>query len=388
MRIFMVISQLLLHKGGAEQQALKLARALGRRGHEVEIITTRMEGHPAREDIDGVPVRRLFTLGNRRLVWRVAPYTYSALLLRELLARRGEHDIVHAHQAFHPAFVGVVARKLGGAPVVMKVATAGEYGDIFQMKSGQTPLVASRAMLGEILSGVDAIAAISGAIRDELLSEGVPAARIETIPNGVEVPTVTAADRAQARASLGLDPAHRMAVYVGRSEPQKGGDVLIDAWGRVGAPGSPMRLFIVGDGFRENAAYARAAAASGGTLTLAGRVSDVPRYLRAADLFVLPSRGEGLSNALLEAMAHGVPALVSDLPANLHLVTPGETGLAVPVGDAQALADALRAALADTAALAPLAQAASARIASDYTLDSVAARYERLYERLLASAKT
>ena len=188
MKIVMPIAQFTLGHGGAEMQAHRLARALITRGHQVEIVTTRPLGQPAFDEIEGVPVRRLFAFGNRRGLWRLAPYSYSALLLRELLRERP--DVVHTRQAFHPAWTALFARRrFGGAPVVVKVATAGEYGDVRQMREGRPTLpVGSARMLRQILGGADALVAISSAIEDELRGQGAANGRIVRIPNGVELP--------------------------------------------------------------------------------------------------------------------------------------------------------------------------------------------------------
>jgi glycosyltransferase involved in cell wall biosynthesis len=115
-----------------------------------------------------------------------------------------------------------------------------------------------------------------------------------------------------------------------------------------------------------------------------GRVREVDLWLRAADLFVLPSRGEGLSNALLEAMAHRLPCLVSDLPANRDLVEHGVTGRLFPAGDEAALTLALTEAL--SAPLQHLGDRARALIEARYTLSAAVSAYEQLYERVVASA--
>jgi glycosyltransferase involved in cell wall biosynthesis len=390
MRILMAISQFQRGCGGAEASAHRLARRLIERGHNIEIITGRPGGTPCRETVDGVPLRRLFTFGAQRGGWRLAPYSYMPLLAEQLIRRRGEHDIVHVHQAFHPAFAAtVVRRRARGRPVVVKVATSGEFGDLHQMRTGTPTLPrGSSRMLETILRSADAFVAVSSAVADELAAAGVPSRRIARIPNGLPLPEPPSRSaRAEARRSLGIADGEPLVLYVGRSGRQKGSDLLVAAWreleGETAAAPS-ARLCLLGDGFLGDRAFMNEVAAMPGVM-VPGKVHDVDRYLRAADLFVLPSRGEGLSNALLEAMAHGVPSLVSDLAANRDLVIEGQTGFTVPAGDQAALAAALRRCLADLAALRPLAQAARARVASGFGIDGVCAAYEKLYDDLRAS---
>ncbi len=376
----MPIAQFQLGHGGAEMQAHRLARALIARGHEVEIISTRPAGEPRFAVVDGVPVRRLFAFGNRRGWWRLAPYSFTSLLLAELIRRRGQHDLVHAHQAFHPAWAAVLARRhFGGAPVVVKVATAGEYGDLTQMSEGRATLpVGSRRILRSILQHADTMVAISGAIEDELRAAG--AQKIARIPNGVDLPPPsTPADREKSRRALDVADSAPLTVYVGRAGAQKGADLLARAWPRVAAARPDARLVLLGEGLAEVPEVAALVAARS-TVSAPGRVRDVSAWLRAADLFVLPSRGEGLSNALLEAMAHGLTCLVSDLPANRELVEPGRSGLTFPVGDEAALSAAILAALSQPQAA--LGRRAREIVQARFTLDAVASAYEQLYHRL------
>jgi glycosyltransferase involved in cell wall biosynthesis len=255
---------------------------------------------------------------------------------------------------------------------VVKVATAGEFGDLRQMREGGPSFpIFSLRMLRTIVGGADALVAISSAIADELAAEGAAPERVLRIPNGVPVPPIPLVDeRLEARASLGIGD-EPVALYVGRAGRQKGADVLVAAWPDVAARLPRARLIMLGEGVTAPP-----------PIMTPGRVLDVPRYLKAADLFVLPSRGEGLSNAVMEAMAHGVPCLVSDLPANRDLVEPGVTGSMVPPDDRGALAKALIDSLANLESLGGMAQAARERIVKRFAFEVVVEEYEKLYERL------
>jgi glycosyltransferase involved in cell wall biosynthesis len=379
MDIVMPIAQFQLGWGGAEMQAHKLATALIARGHRVTIVSTRPRGQPAVDDVEGVTVRRLFSFGNLPGVWRLAPYAFSALLVRELM--RGDQQIVHAHQAFHAAWAAVLARRRGGAPVIVKVATAGVFGDLAQMRARTATLpLGSAQMLRTILDGADMFVAISGAVADELAAAGVEAARIARIPNGVAIPQpLTPEKRARLRAELGVGD-EPVVLYVGRSEPQKGVDLVARAWPTVAVARPDARLWLLGHEVERVPEVQRIAAVP--RVEIRGRVRDVSRHLAAADLLVLPSRGEGLSNAVLEAMAAGLPCLVSDLPANRELVDDGRLGFLTPGEDADALGTAIVAALADRPRALALAALARRRVEAEYGIDLVAARYESLYESL------
>jgi glycosyltransferase involved in cell wall biosynthesis len=113
-----------------------------------------------------------------------------------------------------------------------------------------------------------------------------------------------------------------------------------------------------------------------------GWVDDVLVYLQAADLFVLPSRAEGLSNALLEAMAAGLPVVATRVGGTADVIISGENGLLVPPEDASALAEALTSLFQNTARKEELGCAARRTVETRYAISSVAACYLELYQRL------
>jgi glycosyltransferase involved in cell wall biosynthesis len=146
-----------------------------------------------------------------------------------------------------------------------------------------------------------------------------------------------------------------------------------------------LRLQLIGEGPERVALEAHAERLGlAGCVQLCGLTADVGERLRAADLFVLPSRAEGLSNALLEAMAHGLPVVVSDVPGNVDVVDDGVDGLVSPVGDPAALADRLEQLVADEPLRRRLGTAARAKIEAVYDLELVVDSYEALYATLTA----
>ncbi|HMD35949.1 MAG TPA: glycosyltransferase, partial [Vicinamibacterales bacterium] len=137
---------------------------------------------------------------------------------------------------------------------------------------------------------------------------------------------------------------------------------------------------IVGAGPERDALVARAE--SRGVLeafSFLGHRDDVPALLAAADIFVLPSRSEAFPNAVLEAMAAGLPIVASSVGGILELVDDGRTGLLAPAGDPRALADRITTLMADAAFAASLGAAARAEAASRYSFDRMVASFDALY---------
>jgi glycosyltransferase involved in cell wall biosynthesis len=168
--------------------------------------------------------------------------------------------------------------------------------------------------------------------------------RFVVIPNGVDLVTFSEASEAQrreARAHLGL-PECPLAVCIGRLSRQKGQDVLLEGWPWVVARVPDARLVLVGDGPDRE----QLVAAAGDDVLLVGDRNDIPEWLAAADVVVLPSRWEGMSLTMIEAMARGRSVVATDVAGAREALGAGGGDL-VPVEEPQALARALAERLLD-----------------------------------------
>ncbi len=196
----------------------------------------------------------------------------------------------------------------------------------------------------------DGAVAVAAALVEPLVRNGLPADRIRVVRNGIDLAAVRAAARAPGSLLAGrADDAVPVFVATGRLAPQKGYDLLLRAHAQVVAD-APHRVLVLNDG-PELAALQRLADDLGvsGSVEFAG--ADVPLLptVAAADLFVLPSRHEGLPLALLEAVALGVPVVAADCAEGVRAaLDDGRVGDLVPVEDVDALAQALRANLRDS----------------------------------------
>ena len=148
-----------------------------------------------------------------------------------------------------------------------------------------------------------------------------------------------------------------------------------------------MRLMMVGDGpLRAEVEREIARTGIGERVWLVGERREVPEAMRAMDVFVLPSRAEGISNTILEAMASGLPVIATRVGGNPELVSDGETGMLVPAADSAALADALMRYLADDGLARAHGRAGRQRAEKEFSIDGMVARYATLYESLLDAA--
>jgi glycosyltransferase involved in cell wall biosynthesis len=382
-RVLMIVRLFHPWIGGTERQAHKLAIALQAAGTDTRIVTGRwFRGTARAEVLDGVPITRVFTMWEGfgvRGLRRVGGYLFVVTLSWHLWRRRGDYDVIHVHGLnYHTAVAVAVGHRLG-KPVLAKLANSGPASDIGKLaRSQQLPL--SGHFLPTAL-GCDRFVALNPTIVEELAAVGVARDCIVEIPNGVVVPPMTE--------SFDAVSARRVVLFVGRLHEQKNLDVLIRA-ARViedRRPGAAI-VRLVGDG-PERARLEALSAASGlgGVVDFAGSSDAVEEELRAAAVFVLPSSAEGLSNALLEAMAAALAVVVSDIPGNRDVVTHEVDGLCVPPGDHEAVAEAIISLLDDPVLARRLGTAAREHAQSRYGADAVARRYLQVYAELVGGVR-
>ncbi len=207
----------------------------------------------------------------------------------------------------------------------------------------------------------------------------VPPSRLRLIHGAIDVYAMAAA-RPVPRHELGVPDGIPLLLWVGRMDPVKGLDELVDAAALVRRH-TPIQALLVGEGAYESCVRQRIARAGAAEfIHVLGRRDDVAALLATADLFVFPSRTEGLPNALIEAMAAGKPIVTTDAPGCRDLIRNEETGLIVHVGDVRALAGAVERLLADTGLRSHLG-AAAVRWAQAHCRWPVAAvKWATLYE--------
>lgn len=219
---------------------------------------------------------------------------------------------------------------------------------------------------------------------------GAPKNKVTQIYNGVD--SIKFHPRRAARARIGppgfTEEDNIVIGSVGRLAPVKDFPTLIRAFHRLCAlwpdDRKRLRLAIVGDGpARTECERLLAELNLTEQIWLAGDRSDVPELMRAMDLFVLPSLGEGISNTILEAMACGLPVIATEVGGNPELVVPGKTGTLVPVADHEKMAQALLMYLQNPARIAQEGQAARAEIEARFSMQAMVAGYLRVYDGLL-----
>jgi glycosyltransferase involved in cell wall biosynthesis len=292
-------------------------------------------------------------------------------LLRALDAIRPA--VFHAHLSWP---LGCSTALLGAAlcRVPARVATVQLFGSL---PRALTLGLQRRVVVRTVSRYVAVSAGVAERVRHVL---GAPADRVCVVPNAV-APADTAVDGAAPRRALGVAADRPLVLTLARLTPQKGLPTLLDAAARV--PGAVFA--IVGEGPERDALEARIRQLGlGDRVWLLGFRSDTAALLAACDLFVLPSRYEGLPLSILEAMAAGRAVVASAIPGNDEAVVHGETGVLVPVDDPAALAAAIRELLADPGRAARLGAAGGRRVRDRFSAAAMARAVETLYDDALA----
>lgn len=369
--------------GGAEIHASRLAAALSRRGHLVQVVTTHAEPMPNGRhwrDPHGVPVTAI----GHRLPTVLRPRAYVGAVALHVAAHRQRHDVL---QLFLPGLhvvAGLAAAHMRGT------ATAVMFGSSLDVPLLRT-LALGRVQLAAIRHWADAVVVLNEEMRRDFNAEGISESRITWLPCSVDTTVFrepTADERLAARCDLAFDPHDFVVTFVGRLDPSKNLSVLVRGMGRLAQVNPHAVLCIVGDG-SERASLERLAAevAPRGRVRFLGLQTgdDVARTLRATDAFAMTSHSEGIPCALVEAMASGLPSLVHDIPALGQLVMDGVHGLRVPVDDVPALHRALTVLAADGAGRRRMGRAAREAVRTRFDVDAVAAAHESMYRRALAA---
>ena len=380
--------------GGGEAHLRALGAALVACGDQATVLTRRGGASwPAKEEIDGIRVRRVPPAGPGRS----GKYLMIPAAARALVREARRHDLLVVRGTRVLGVPGLVAGRLAGLPVVLQPEINGEldgraftWGKPWAQGTRARLVEAGVAVRNRWLRDGEAFVAMSQQIRDEMIGAGIPAERVALIPHGVDTARfrpATPGEAAVLRARLGL-PAGTLAVYTGRLLRGKGLETLLEAFASVAEAEPDLRLVLVGSGEGqslsvEDALRRRAADTPlAGRVVFAGRVDAVEDWLRAADLFLFPSLFEGLGISLVEAAACGLAAIGSRTGGIVDVIEDARSGVLVEPGNAAGLASALRGLAGDGGRRAEMGHQARRVARERFDSRDALARYRALFREV------
>jgi L-malate glycosyltransferase len=357
-----------LDGGGSERQLREIAKVLDRSRFQPHAGCFGPEGEGRGElEAAGVPVAHFPVYSFR------SPGAVSGAFQLARYVRRHKIRLVHTFDYPATVFAVPASRLLTSATVV---SSQRSHRDL--IPRGYRRLVQITDHMA------DAIVVNCDFVRRHLeREEGVPAGRIQLCYNGIDLEAFSPSG-APRPADLPRDAFVIGVVSVLR--PEKGLPTLLRAFARVRQLRASMKLAIVGDGpMLESLRSESDALGIREDCVFAGSTNQVRDWLRAIDIFVLPSLSEALSNALMEAMACGCPVVASNVGGNPELVRNGETGLLFEPGDAAGLAATLQVLIEDESLRWRLVEAGASFVRSRFSIRSSAQRMGEIYERLIKS---
>jgi teichuronic acid biosynthesis glycosyltransferase TuaC len=298
------------------------------------------------ETRDGLTVHhpRFFSVPGLFKSLDAAFYFVSLLPALRRLGRRFRFELVDAHFGYPDGVGGLLLAMALRLPLTVT------------LRGSESRLAGSRlhrAQLRWLLRRADRTIAVSRSLGDLALSLGAPASRIRVIPNGIDGSRFRRGSRAEARRQLGLPGDRPIVISVGGLTKRKGHHRILEVLPGLLVDHPDLLVVVVGGATVEGDIgpklhRLRSELGLDRHVLLPGNCphEQVPTWLQAADLFCLATENEGRPNAVLEAMACGLPVVTTDVGGNAEIVEPGRNGLLVPFGDAGALSGALARALA------------------------------------------
>lgn len=383
------------HIGGNGVQCKLLSEELYKSGYRITVVTKKFRrGLPSREVINGIDVLRIFCLsaifkksvceylydirpGNllgkfltkalARLFFYIDELVFVVLACFKIVRLKNSIDIIHVHQSHWIAYCGAIAARRIKRHLIVKDATLDGFKELQVMPFS--------GIMRESIIESAYFAAISSDIYKSLLLNGIPKDRIFMVPNGVQLPSLE-----NCVVSENFD-----ILFVGNFNQGriKGLDVLIKAVPAVLQKYPALRLFVLGKG--DASPYLKLMQElqiPPHTIEFMGRL-DPKKYYSNCAIFVLPSRSEGMSNALLEAMSYGMTCVSTNVSGSNDLIINQRNGLLIEPDNISQLENALLFLFADREQALLFGRNARETIVTNFQMDKAATQYANIYKIIL-----
>ena len=339
-RVCMLIDWFYPVIGGSEIQAFRLSQRLVEKGIRLFVLTRKIYAQlKTFEHLGQIPVHRVNPTGFNRY----ANYLGELIMGMQLIKKRKDYDIIHIHGAGNLAAIAVLVSNILKKKCIVKIANSGDIKGIpFEGIKASLLIILLKKFFFPLrcclLKKADALICISKDIHEELCTWKVSEENIKFIPNGVDAESFSPLSdhgKLKLRKKLGLPPDKIILIFVGRLVYRKNPYLLLEALMKIIKKRSNIILLIVGSGKNQfdscekklkkfvNENHLRP------WVIFTGNVKNTNEYLQVSDIFVMPSKREGLSNVLIEAMSCGLPPIVSKIGGNLDIIRDNVNGIMV-----------------------------------------------------------
>jgi glycosyltransferase involved in cell wall biosynthesis len=380
------------HLGGVGRQAVLLTAKLREYGVELFVLSRKMKDLPEFHLPDTVDVHYLPAYNPTKHILEtisfsnlLTTFSFSLMVAFKLFVMRKSYDLVHFHGAGVPLIICIPLLILLRKKIVAKVL-ASRLGNEAGALRGRYFLMGN--IMAYIVTKVDSFIAISQEIADGLKNDGVHTEKIVNIPNFIDTEKfypVSSQKRHIFKDVLSLNK-EKIINFTGRIVERKGVEILVRAFAKNRGLLISSNLIIVGIGPEESKIRNLLVELDiADNVRFIGQVANVEELYQLSDIFVLPSYAEGMPNALLEAMACGLPVIASRIGGVVDVVEEGKTGILFEPGNVAELSSALKRLLEDGALRRKLGAEARKTIIEKFSIDKVAYEYIGLYKKLLST---
>jgi len=347
--------------------------------------------------VDGITIFRIPPVGPND-VWKKWQMLLPAFSF--LVRRRKEYDVLFVPGFNALGISALLAAKIFGKRCVFRAVNPGELSGAYSLPALQkgkslSPLLFFIKLVlrlkKRLLEEADRFVATTKELEEDFLSNGVDSERIVRIPNGVDTALyhpVSLAEKLEIRHRLGIPTDKVIVIYVGRLVRWKGALLLVKVWPKIIRDHLGAHLYLVGSGVTsmdDCEAELKDFVCNQGlskSVTFTGGVENVHEYLKAADVFTSPAEYEAFGITVIEAMASGVPLVVTAVGGMKETVRSQEHGFSIPPNDLESLYKSLVTLIGNASLRGEMGRASRIWVEQRFSIESIAERYSRLFKSL------
>ena len=369
--------------GGAEKQLEYLSNYLCSQNIHVTVLTRHLKGFLWKEIKDGYAIIRLPYFGPGK----IKSLTFLFSLVFWILLHRKAFDILHAHLVYSPAIAAVVAGKLTGKKTIVRFRSSGKGSELLKSKKNLTGIL----RMAILKRWADCFIVLTKEMNQELIEAGYDQSRISSMENGVDTdlfsPFVDISKRKKIKNMLLPIVSEKLVlIYTGRFERSKNLPMMLSAFKEALREYPDIHLILLGEGEeKDNLHLITEYLEIQDSVTFLSPVNNVRDYLRIADIFILSSLDEGISNSLLEAMSCGLACISTDVGGARDIFDNGQYGVLVESENVKEMSAAILRLVLSTSARNRFQNLARKRIIEDYSIKNVGRKYVSLYNKILSS---